>query len=125
MAGGIPSLHVSAQESKVPTWLSVLVVITLTLSFVLWTERISHSPWTSEIGYPEFRGLVRQDKVFRVVLQDQAVAGVLNEAVALGSSTEMTRYFTTRIPSAGDPTLRSLLEEHEVAVMMRPIVSPI
>ena len=125
MVSRTPSLRVSTQESMVPNWLSILVVITLILSFVVWTERVSNSPWTIEIDYLEFKGLVDKDKVFRVVLQDQAVAGVLNEAMALGSSTEITRYFTTRIPSAGDPTLQSLLEEHEVAVMMTPVVSPI
>ena len=63
---------------------------------------MSNSPCTTEIGYLEFRGLVRENKVFRVVLQDQAVAGFLNEAIALGSSTEMTRYVTTssRAPGA-------------------------
>lgn len=102
---------------------SLIVVLGLLLCFFLWTQQTRYAP--AEISYPEFKALVSSNKVVRVTLFGDRVHGVLDAPMALSADAGPAWDFGTWIPGEGDASLSTLLAEHSVLVVRRPMVSPI
>jgi len=109
------------RQIKYPPWAPYAVFALLLLGlYLLFYQAAPPREPQFEIPYSQFKNFVHQDRVAAVELQGNAVRGRLRTPMNIGPRGESAERFSTRMPSAGDETVLSLLEEHAVTVRVAP-----
>jgi cell division protease FtsH len=113
----MPGNQDKGPDPYIQLWVRMLLLVALL--GVLYLVFVQPQPDTARsypISYSEFKSLVRQGRVEKVVLSGDEVRGQLFDAVPLGPAEQKGERFHSRIPAFGDDTLLPSLEEHAVSV---------
>jgi len=99
-----------------PSWLPyVFAVSFLMLLFLMFSQTPEEKP-SYEISYTQFKTLLKQEQIEKVLLRGNIVEGELYDPAPIGPKDAMGKRFRTRIPSFGDDTLLPELETQGVEV---------
>ena len=85
--------------------------------------RVGERTSAPDVAYSDFKAMVGNDQVTKVVMRGDVVDGQLNGAKPIGPGGKQSETFRTRIPASGDAALLPLLEEHAVTVTVEPPAS--
>ncbi len=100
-------------------WLSAAIFL-----MVLWMQD-SGQPRLQELAYSDFKTAVMNDQVAEVTLKEESINGLFTDSGTASLSSDSpsqasTPGFHTIRPPMEDPSLLSLLEEHEVTIRATP-----
>jgi len=117
-------------EMNIQLWARMLLIATLLgVLYLVFVEPQPGAERSYAISYSEFRSLLKQGRVEKVLLVGDSASGQLFDAVALGPRGETGTRFSTRIPAFGDETLLPALEaggvEIEVGEESKGVFGPI
>jgi cell division protease FtsH len=99
-------------------WMRTLIIlVALGLLYYLAFGALTRPPEPSyEVPYSQFKAFVERGEVSEVLLQGEAVSGVLVSPLSIGPQQQMARHFRTRLPVVGDDTLIPALEANQVTL---------
>jgi cell division protease FtsH len=113
----MPNNQKPGPEINLRPWLHLLLLAALLVMAYLF---YAGGPPTTEtrfaIPYSQFKSLLQQGRVEKVVLTGDSASGQLFDAAPLGRQGEPGTLFTTRIPAFGDDSLLPALEAQDVQV---------
>lgn len=97
-----------------------MVIFAVLLSLFV---RVGERTRGADVAYSDFKVMVSNNQVTKVVMRGDVVHGELHGSRPIGPEGRQSEYFTTRVPAAGDESLLPLLEEHGVTVTVEPPAS--
>ncbi len=113
----MPNQQKPDPDISIRPWIQLLVLAALLATAYLFYSR---APTDGEpryaISYSEFKSLVREKRVEKVLLRDGEATGQLFAEAPLGPQGEPGTLFSTRIPAFGDESLLPALEAGGVRV---------
>ncbi|MCB0032197.1 MAG: ATP-dependent metallopeptidase FtsH/Yme1/Tma family protein, partial [Anaerolineales bacterium] len=108
------------QQPGWPTMLWTVLLLSLLFYWVGGRFLFNNDP-LSAVDYSTFRRQVMANNVTRVTVTGSEIRGQFGEAVQTAAAEEPITEFATFVPSFGDEQLLALLEEHDVALTVRPV----
>ena len=113
----MPNNQKPGPEVKLRPWMHLLLVMALFGFLYLF---YAGGPPTAEtryaISYSQFKTLIHEGRVERVLLMGDSASGELFDAAPLGPRGEAGTLFATRIPAFGDESLLPALEAQDVQI---------
>jgi len=103
------------KKGEFSPWAVLASVIALLLLLYLFSSPQPISE-TREIPYSQFKALIKEGQVAKVVLHGELATGSLIEPAPIGPKGERVEHFKTLIPDFGDDSLLPLLEQQGVSV---------
>jgi len=101
------------QTSPWRRFLVPAIIVAVLLSLLV---RVGERPETNDIAFSDFKIMIANNRVAKVVMRGDVVTGELRGAEPIGPGGRQSKIFRTRIPVLGDSSLLPLLEEHGVGI---------
>jgi cell division protease FtsH len=126
----MPKNDDTGPEMNIQLWARVLLMaILLGVMYLVFVEPQPVAERSYPISYSEFKSLLDQGRIEKVLLVADTASGQLFDAVPLGPQGQTGSRFTTRIPALGDEALLPALEakgvEIEVGEERKGVLGPV
>jgi cell division protease FtsH len=113
----MPKNDDTGPEMNIQLWARVLLMaILLGVMYLVFVEPQPVAERSYPISYSEFKSLLDQGRIEKVLLVADTASGQLFDAVPLGPQGQTGSRFTTRIPALGDEALLPALEAKGVEI---------
>ncbi|WP_092992414.1 ATP-dependent zinc metalloprotease FtsH [Thiohalomonas denitrificans] len=107
------------QQPPIQKWVPIVLWVALALLLFALFSVPTDEPRT-EITYTQFRDLVEDGAVKRVLLQGRNIEGELRQPTELGPRETTGTMFSTRVPEFGAEELLAQLEAGDIAIEVEP-----
>ncbi|WP_296936249.1 ATP-dependent zinc metalloprotease FtsH [uncultured Marinobacter sp.] len=112
------------QQPAIPNQFAFLWLSAAIFLMVLWLQD-GGQPRLQDLAYSEFKTAVMNDQVAEVTLKEESITGLFTDSGAADFSSDSpartsTPGFQTIRPPMEDPSLLTLLEEHEITIRATP-----
>jgi len=126
----MPKNNDTGPEMNIQLWARMLLMaILLGVLYLVFVEPQPVAERSYPISYSEFKSLLDQGRIEKVLLVADTASGQLFDAVPLGPQGQTGSRFTTRIPALGDEALLPALEakgvEIEVGEERKGVLGPV
>jgi cell division protease FtsH len=126
----MPKNNDTGPEMNIQLWARMLLMgILLGILYLVFVEPQPVAERSYPISYSEFKSLLDQGRIEKVLLVADTASGQLFDAVPLGPQGQTGSRFTTRIPALGDEALLPALEakgvEIEVGEERKGVLGPV
>ena len=113
----MPKNNDTGPEMNIQLWARMLMMMVLLgLLYLVFVEPQPVAERSYPISYSEFKSLLDQGRIEKVLLVADTASGQLFDAVPLGPQGQTGTRFTTRIPALGDDALLPALEAKGVEI---------
>ena len=113
----MPKNNDTGPDMSIQLWARMLLMATLlAVLYLVFVEPQPEAERSYPISYSEFKSLLDQGRIEKVLLVADTASGQLFDAVPLGPQGQTGTRFNTRIPALGDDTLLPALEAKGVEI---------